>query len=152
MDGLEIRPMVRSDLDVLFLERSRPFGEAWLAAQEQGDVSVAVAVLDGRPVARVTLLFKGYGERACLDAGTVLPELRSRGIGSRLLEHVEELARRRGRKQIVFAVAKGNLRAQRLYERYGYVRCGEKVARWTWVENGQTVDVAVDVWKMQKDI
>jgi [ribosomal protein S18]-alanine N-acetyltransferase len=152
IDEIEIRPLVAADLDILFGERSRPFGESWLAAQEQGDVSVAVAVVNGRPVGRATLVFNGYDKRASLCAGTVQPQFQSRGVGSRMLEHLEEVARRRGCAEVVLAVAKVNRRAQRLYERHGYVRWREDVLRWNEVAGGQTVDVLEDVWVMQKQL
>jgi hypothetical protein len=54
---LTIRPLRPSDLDRLFDDRSRQFGENWLERQATGEVYIAVAELDGTPVARIGLDF-----------------------------------------------------------------------------------------------
>jgi ribosomal protein S18 acetylase RimI-like enzyme len=51
----------------------------------------------------------------------VAPEHRRRGIGARLLEAAEELARERGYRKLVLQVLGSNHAAQRSYQRAGYV-------------------------------
>ena len=50
----------------------------------------------------------------------VVPDSRSAGVGRRLLEHVESVARQRGCCKITLEVLAGNLRAQRLYRHVGF--------------------------------
>lgn len=49
----------------------------------------------------------------------VLPELRGKGVGTKLMEHCEAVARRRGAKILSLGVVARNP-ARRLYERYGF--------------------------------
>ncbi len=51
----------------------------------------------------------------------VRPEYRGKGIGSSLMRVAEDDCRRRGVREISLEVIEGNDRAQRLYERLGYV-------------------------------
>jgi ribosomal protein S18 acetylase RimI-like enzyme len=53
---------------------------------------------------------------------------RGKGIGSMLLRHAARSARGRGLRTVEFDVSYSNPRAQRLYERLGYVVTGEKPA------------------------
>ncbi len=61
----------------------------------------------------------------------VKPEHQSQGIGSRLMEHAEDLARERGHDRVALGVGIENARARRLYGERGYREAGiEK----RWVE------------------
>lgn len=53
--------------------------------------------------------------------------LRGRGLGQRALAVVAEDARRLGLKSVYLTVNKGNARAIRAYEKFGFVRTGEEV-------------------------
>jgi ribosomal protein S18 acetylase RimI-like enzyme len=57
---------------------------------------------------------------AVLIAAAVVPERRSRGIGTALMTAAERLVRSRGYGAIVLGVEDSNPRARRLYERHGY--------------------------------
>lgn len=59
---------------------------------------------------------------ALLDELYVVPELRSNGIGSRVIAHVEATCRARGAEQMEINVDEEDLDARRFYERHGY-RC-----------------------------
>jgi GNAT superfamily N-acetyltransferase len=50
----------------------------------------------------------------------VVPDSRSTGVGRRLLERVESVARQRGCCKITLEVLAGNPRAQRLYQHVGF--------------------------------
>ena len=54
-------------------------------------------------------------------------ECRGRGLGQRALSVVAEDARRLGLKAVYLTVNKGNARAIRAYEKFGFVRTGEGV-------------------------
>lgn len=56
----------------------------------------------------------------------VWPESRRQGIGGALLGAVLEAAARRGAFEAVLEVRAGNLAAQRMYERFGFVVVGER--------------------------
>jgi ribosomal protein S18 acetylase RimI-like enzyme len=61
------------------------------------------------------------GERVGeIESLGVLPEHRGRGLGSRLMDGLEEELRRQGVTDLVLGVLPGNAPAARLYERRGY--------------------------------
>jgi GNAT superfamily N-acetyltransferase len=62
----------------------------------------------------------------------VKEELRSRGVGTRLMEEAEDLVLRAGHPQIAVGVDINNYRARSLYERRGYVESGIKPYRSSW--------------------
>ena len=51
----------------------------------------------------------------------LLPELHGRGLGSRLLQHVEREVRRSGARRLILAVNKRNAKAIAAYQRNGFV-------------------------------
>ncbi|GIT91044.1 molybdopterin-guanine dinucleotide biosynthesis protein MobC [Jannaschia pagri] len=73
-----------------------------------------LSVLD-RPVAPDTLLMDGL----CVDATQ-----RGRGLGTRLLSAVKDLAAAKGLTRVRLDVIDSNPRARALYERSGFVPCG----------------------------
>lgn len=149
---LTIRPLHRRDLDRLFNAKSRQFGEDWLERQEGGEVYIAVAELDGAPVARVGLDFISHVSEgaAHLWSAHVEPDFQSRGIGTTLVRHLERVARARGFDLIRLEVGKDNRRAQQLYERLGYAVCGEEIGRWRYRDGDRIVEVVEDCWTMKK--
>jgi ribosomal protein S18 acetylase RimI-like enzyme len=54
----------------------------------------------------------------------VKPEHQSQGIGSRLMERAEDVARERGYDRVTLGVGIDNERARRLYDRRGYREAG----------------------------
>jgi GNAT superfamily N-acetyltransferase len=83
------------------------------------------AVLAGRPSVAVALITTRPnvwypGPVALLDELYVVPELRSRGIGARVLELVMETARDRGVGLVEINVDEADVDAQRFYARQGF--------------------------------
>jgi len=78
-----------------------------------------------RIVAMANLLYTvstAEGGRAALfEDLVVLPERRGRGIGSALLRHVIDAARKEGLTRITLLTDRGNKRAQALYRKMGFV-------------------------------
>ena len=147
--NVTIRPLKPADLDVLFDDRSRALGADWVERQHQSEIYVAVAELEGVPVGRVGVDFvRRAGEGAAhVWSAHVEPTHQSRGIGTALMIHLEEVARSRGAELIMLGVAKDNDGARRLYERLGYHVCGEEVNSWTFPDGTEVSD---DCWTMEK--
>jgi len=72
------------------------------------------------------------------DAGIsefkIQPKYRSKGIGSALLDKVIRTAKRDNKKRIVLATAASNVKAQKLYHKYGFKK----------IPNGE------EIWKVNK--
>jgi ribosomal protein S18 acetylase RimI-like enzyme len=91
---------------------------------------LAVRLPDGTPIAKGGI---DFGERS--DAGVIHQlathrDLRGLGIGSRLVAAAEARIRARGLTMASLSVEHDNPRARALYERLGYIRCGERDASW----------------------
>jgi len=100
--------------------------EKWLT---DPDAFVLIAEDAGGPIGYAFVTIgPGYaswctGDRmASLQSLSVLPDLRGSGIGSELLDAVEEELRSRGVHDLEITTATTNADAQRLYERRGYTR------------------------------
>jgi ribosomal protein S18 acetylase RimI-like enzyme len=93
------------------LAAGEPFGRGWLIEQ------------DGRRVGYVVLSWgfsvEAGGREACLDEIYLLPEVRGRGLGGRVLALVEAEARAFGVRRIFLEVERHN-RVIGLYRRAGY--------------------------------
>jgi GNAT superfamily N-acetyltransferase len=102
-----IRRLTADDLDRLFKPAERVLGEWWLAQQEHGELYVAVAEVNGALVGRGCLNFTSHslGSGYCFVT-YVRPELRSKGIGARIDQHHESVARARGLSALRCAVDK----------------------------------------------
>lgn len=149
---MRIRRLRPEDREALFGPRLRHGADAWLERQERGEVYVAVAELDGVPVARVGLDFAASADPGVvvLWAASVGEEWRGRGVGTALMRHLEQVAVERGRSVVELLVAKDNPRARALYERLGYVTCGEAVNRWVEQGDGGPVTLEEECWRMRK--
>jgi ribosomal protein S18 acetylase RimI-like enzyme len=60
------------------------------------------------------------GENAYLENIEVTPRLRSRGVGSMLLEAVQAEAKRRGKRYLWLHTSENNVKAHRLFDREGW--------------------------------
>jgi len=76
-----------------------------------------------QPVGFMMLHPRGFLGRPYIAVIAVVPDLRSRGIGTRLLEFAE--AHFSASRHVYLCVSSFNPRALRLYERQGYVKVGE---------------------------
>ncbi|HEY3289617.1 MAG TPA: GNAT family N-acetyltransferase [Anaerolineae bacterium] len=150
-----VRPMVAADLYQSFFNAgSRQHGEIWLEQQDRSEAYVAIAEYDGIAVGRVALDFKLKADRgaAFLMAAHVEPEYQSRGIGTALFNHLEQVARQHGFGAMMLHVGKENPNARRLYERLGYLVCGEEVNRWSHRDGDRIIEHTEDCWLMRKDL
>jgi GNAT superfamily N-acetyltransferase len=94
------------------LQRLLPSGD--LVALLDGDPAQGVAVVALRPSVWHD------GPVGVLEELFVLPGLRSRGVGSRLLRAAEAVVRRGGGSALQIEVDSGDADARRFYERHGY--------------------------------
>ncbi len=90
---------------------TNPDREVYVAAA--GDALAGLLILDMRGA------FRGY-----IQTVLVLPELRNRGIGRRLIRFAERRVFQAS-PNVFLCVSSFNGRAQRLYQRLGYARVGE---------------------------
>jgi GNAT superfamily N-acetyltransferase len=94
------------------LAADESFGRAWLIG------------LGARPVGYVVLTWafsvEAGGREACVDELYLVPELRNRGLASRVLAQLEAEARGLGVRRLFLEVERRN-RAIGLYRRAGYV-------------------------------
>ena len=132
-----IKPLVEGEIPLLdsHLDPERLAGRHGerLAQQRDGRLTYLIAWLDGIPIGHTMARWTGatdtfVAERisgcAHIEDLFVMPELRSLGIGTRILAHAEGLAVERGFTRIGLAVGIDNPRARALYERLDYADTG----------------------------
>jgi ribosomal protein S18 acetylase RimI-like enzyme len=65
------------------------------------------------------------------ELGIVVDEVhRGKGLGSKLMENLLKLARQENVREIFLTVLSDNVRAIRLYEKYGFKKIGKTIDRW----------------------
>ena len=107
-----------AQLEYMLTRRYRP--EAMAAAVAAGELTYELLRVDGEPLA-----FAAHGPGPApgewkLQQLYVDPGWQSRGLGGRLLDHVETHARGLGRRHLVLTVNRGNTRAQAVYRKRGF--------------------------------
>jgi len=104
-----------------------------LADQEAGIISMAIAWLYGYPVGQGIIRWLGPQEVTVSEKLGPIPEilrlyvkreLRSYGIGTQLVQFLEQLARSRGYASIGLGVSMKNPKARAFYKRIGYTSSG----------------------------
>ena len=126
---LALRDATAADLDAIEAIERRAFSDPWSHASfasliGQPPMHFMVATIAGRVVGYVVAWFIG-GEG---EIGNIaVDELRrGQGIGGRLLESTLSAARARGVDVVYLEVRESNLAAQRMYDRWGFVRVGRR--------------------------
>jgi len=116
-----------------------------LEMQNDGTCTYLFAWQGDAPVGHLLLTWTGPDQEPmksaipdCPEVGAlfVKEDMRSRGIGGCLLENAEHLVLSRGIRRLGLAVGIDNNRAQRLYERRGYVDAGfpNFTVSWTFLD------------------
>ena len=82
--------------------------------------------LEGEDAGYLSVTFGADGS-AKLHKLYLLPELQGKGHGQAMLAHIFAVASERGMREVRLQVNKGNVRAQRAYERYGFGHIEEAV-------------------------
>jgi ribosomal protein S18 acetylase RimI-like enzyme len=124
-------------------------GEIWLADLSQSWLGRQLVI--GQLI--LSLRFSAYGglESAYLYGFRVKDQYRSQGVGSLMLDVVEESLRRRGCTSLLLNVAQVNNDARRLYERRRYQVMGEDEGHWFYTDHlGVSHEVHEPAWRMEK--
>ncbi|HEY8048359.1 MAG TPA: ribosomal protein S18-alanine N-acetyltransferase [Ramlibacter sp.] len=137
-------PLSEQHLDEVVAVESRAYEHPWtrgnfadsLRSGYQAQVLVAGGKLLGYFVA-----MKGVDEVHLLNI-TVVPEHQSQGWGRLILDALALWARQQGAQWLWLEVRVGNERAQRIYERHGYRRVGERRGYYP-AANGKREDAIV---------
>ncbi|PKN99063.1 MAG: hypothetical protein CVU42_09350 [Chloroflexi bacterium HGW-Chloroflexi-4] len=160
-----IRPLVKSDLPALewdgeYLHFRNVFADVFKKV-EKGTVKAWVAVSqDGRMVGQVFLqlssdrreLADGWN-RAYLYSLRVRQIWQNQGIGSRLMDVVEDDLKRMGYTRVTLNVARDNQGAIRLYTRLGYQIVAEEPGVWSYPDHkGIWRTVSEPSWRMEKKL
>ena len=130
--AVEIRPLAGAEVGLL--EQHMAFGPSEkhrerFARQLKGTIVYLAAWHENLPVGHVLLKWDGSTDEpmaskldSCPDIEDlfVSPGYRSRGVGSQLMDAIENLARRQGYSRVGLGVGVENVRARSLYERRGY--------------------------------
>jgi len=89
--------------------------------------------------------------RAYLYSFRIRPQFRRAGLGTKIMEMVEEFLRHRGFQSVTLNVAKTNVDAQRLYLRRGYHFVAHEPGIWSYPdEKGAWHQVEEPAWRMEK--
>ncbi|KAA3643060.1 MAG: GNAT family N-acetyltransferase [Chloroflexi bacterium] len=103
--------------------------------------------INGRP-----RLADGWS-RAYLHSFRVRPEYRGRGVGTRMMQVVEDDLQRRGFRNVLLNVTRDNQAAYDLYMRLNYQVVGEDEGKWSYVDqHGVVQHVHEPGWRLQKSL
>ena len=83
-----------------------------------------VADVDGQVIGVVGAGFGEFGGSAALTSLWVDPRFRGRGVGTALIQAVEEWARGKDLTQVLLWVTEANSSAEQLYKHLGFTRTG----------------------------
>jgi ribosomal protein S18 acetylase RimI-like enzyme len=163
LKDVSIRPARRADLEKLewegeyirfrniYLEvfqRSRKgFAQMWVVDLE-GFGLIGQAFVQFYPKKR----FDQRGEKqAYIHAFRVRSKYRGAGIGTMLMEHIENILIDKGIDEITLNVAKENQGALRLYKNLGYQLVGETSGRWWYHDHlNKLQEVVEPSWRLIK--
>ena len=121
-----LRPLVAADLDAVMDIEERAYGFPWTRGIFRDCLRVGYCcwccendgLIDGYGVMSVAA-----GESHILNL-TVRPESQRQGVGSKLMKHFLQLARRHDADTVMLEVRPSNKRAISLYEKYGFNEIG----------------------------
>jgi [ribosomal protein S18]-alanine N-acetyltransferase len=117
-----------------------PWDEATFAAAFGRPVFVAYGIPGGTGLHAYLTAYLVGDELEIVNIA-VAPELRGRGLGTRLLGHVLQQADKMGINQVYLEVRAGNVPARRLYARHGFAVVGTRKRYYT--DTGEDAQVMV---------
>ena len=81
----------------------------------------------------------------------IKPQYRNLGLGTRMMQVVEDDLWRRGYREVCLNVSQENLGALRLYGRLGYHVVSAEPGRWSYIDDqGRQQEVHEPAWRMEK--
>jgi ribosomal-protein-alanine N-acetyltransferase len=128
---ISFRPARLQDAPALAKLDKDSFGaEAWPLDSFQDALQnprqqAELAVADGKSLGYLLMNYQREApDTACVDSLAVSPDARGQKLGEHLLLRGLETAAHKGFQQVQLEVEKGNLPAEKLYEKYGFVPTG----------------------------
>lgn len=121
----EVRELI-AGLNTTLLEQTPPEFCSHLTVEQMADEDTTVWVArdeDGRAVACGALRRHGDGVGEVKRMYTI-PARQGEGIGGRILDRIESLAREEGLQRLVLETGHAHHAAYHVYERGGFTRCG----------------------------
>jgi ribosomal protein S18 acetylase RimI-like enzyme len=92
-------------------------------------------------------------ERAYIYGFRIKPAYRGYGLGTKMMQVVEDDLRRRRFRRVCLNVSRENTHAQRLYEKLGYVVISAEPGQWSFIDDqGRRRDVHEPAWRMEKEL
>src|SRR3972149_3510461 len=92
-------------------------------------------------------------ERAYLYGFRIRPAYRSLGVGTRMINFIENDLRQRGYRLLTLNVAVNNPRARNLYSRLGFVVVAHEPGIWSYLDDeGRRKWVEEPAWRMEKHL
>lgn len=124
---VRIGPMCLADVDVVQAIEASAYTHPWTRGNFMDSLASGYrcrTLLDaGNRIIGYVLVMAAAGEAHLLNL-TVLPALHGRGLGRMLLDHAVTIAREDRASSMFLEVRPSNIRAIRIYERYGFARIG----------------------------
>jgi ribosomal protein S18 acetylase RimI-like enzyme len=160
-----IRPLLKTDLPALewdgeYLHFRNVFADVYKKV-EIGTVKAWVAVSqEGQMIGQVFLQLSSDrreladgSNRAYLYSLRVRQSWQNQGIGSRLMDVLEDALQKLEFTRVTLNVARDNQGAIRLYSRYGYQIVAEEPGVWSFPDhNGDLRTVTEPSWRMEKKL
>jgi ribosomal protein S18 acetylase RimI-like enzyme len=92
-------------------------------------------------------------ERAYIYGFRIKPAYRGFGLGTRMMQVVEDDLRRRRFRRVCLNVSRENSHAQRLYEKLGYQVVSAEPGVWAFIDDqGRRREVHEPAWRMEKEL
>jgi len=165
IDQVIIRPMVEADLPALewngeYQHFRRVFADAFQRMQRGFSILWVAELPKKGLIGQVFIQFTcdrpelaDGTERAYLYSFRVQKKYRGCGLGTRIMDVVEEDLRRRGFAFVTLNVARDNPRAQQLYVRRGYRVVAPEAGVWSYPDDkGAWHRVEEPAWRMEKTL
>ncbi|HED19709.1 MAG TPA: ribosomal-protein-alanine N-acetyltransferase [Gammaproteobacteria bacterium] len=124
--GTAIRPLTLTDLDAVMEIEVRAYDFPWTQGIFRDCLRVGYCCWvceNDESIQGYGVMSAAAGESHILNL-TVRPESQRQGIGSRLLKHFQQLARRHGAETLMLEVRPTNRNAINLYEKLGFNEIG----------------------------
>jgi ribosomal protein S18 acetylase RimI-like enzyme len=162
VEQVVIRPVDRTDLPAMewdgeYTHFRRVYADAY-ERTKHGRTLLWLADLQGKLIGQIFVqimsdspdLIDGL-RRAYVYSFRVRPPYRGAGLGTRMMQFVEEDLAQRGIHLVTLNVAQDNPGARRLYERLGYAVVGADPGRWSYPDHeGAWHTIEEPAWRMEK--